>query len=237
MTSVLIADDDVELCSLLGDYLHGEGFDVETVHDGNAAIDKARRGTYDILVLDVMMPERNGFDVLRELRTHSQLPILMLTARGEEVDRIVGLEIGADDYLVKPCNPRELAARIRAVLRRGQGIAVPNEDQARTARSSPNDVIEIHGVQIRPGQRQVERGGELVPLTSTEFSVLEVLMQQAGQVVSKELLTERALGRKLGPYDRSIDMHVSNLRKKLGPGSDGEQRIKTVRSVGYLFVC
>lgn len=224
MASVLLADDDVELCDLLQEYLVGEGFEVETVHDGEHATQAAQGGAFDILVLDVMMPKLNGFDVLRQLRTDSELPILMLTARGDDIDRIVGLEIGADDYLVKPCNPRELAARIRAVLRRTQ-LSIAHE--------SP--LIEIDDLRLTPSQRTVERSGKPITLTSTEFSVLEVLMRQAGQVVSKDDLTEEALGRKLTAYDRSIDMHVSNLRKKLGPATDGSQRIKTVRSVGYLY--
>ena len=227
MPKILLADDDVELCELLADYLSGEGFEVDAVHDGTRASERIADETLDVLVLDVMMPGKNGFDVLRSARAQSELPIIMLTARGEDLDRIVGLEIGADDYLVKPCNPRELAARIRAVLRR----------VGRASAGSPAaEPLVVEDLKLNPGQRTLEVGGIACELTSTEFSVLEVLMREAGQVVTKETLTERALGRKLALYDRSIDMHVSNLRRKLGPGPRQNSRIKTVRSVGYLLV-
>jgi DNA-binding response OmpR family regulator len=228
---VLLADDDIELCDLLREYLTGEGFTVDAVHEGIGAAQRARDDAPDILVLDVMMPLKNGFDVLRELRTTSSLPILMLTARGDDIDRIVGLEIGADDYLVKPCNPRELAARIRAVLRR-TGAHVDDS----SLEDSGAKTLEINGTRLVPGRRLVEQDDEPVALTSTEFSVLHLLMLEAGNVVSKDALTEQALGRKLSPYDRSIDMHVSNLRKKLSAIDEGEQRIKTIRNAGYLFV-
>jgi two-component system response regulator CpxR len=224
---VLLADDDVELCELLSEYLADEGFDVDAVHDGNSAVESGGAGAYAVIVLDVMMPRLNGFDALRELRKLTQTPVLMLTARGDDVDRIVGLEMGADDYLPKPCNPRELVARLRAILRRARPW------------SSPNDLSETLGagdLVLHPGTREALLAGLPLSLTSAEFNVIESLIRSLGRVVSKEDLSEQALGRKLERYDRSIDVHVSNLRKKLGPGSDGEPRIKTVRGRGYLYV-
>lgn len=221
---VLLADDDEELCEMLGAYLRREGFEVDAAYDGEAALDRALSGSYDLIVLDVMMPKRDGFDVLRRLRRESLVPVLMLTARGSDVDSIVGLELGADDYLPKPCNPRVLTARMRAVLRRAGAEA--EED---------GGDLQVGDLELRRAARRVRRGGEAVELTSTEFSVLAVLLHSAGRVVSKEALSEQALGRKLTRYDRSLDMHISNLRRKLGPLPDGEERIETVRGVGYLY--
>jgi DNA-binding response OmpR family regulator len=228
MAHILLADDDTELAEMLVDYLGGEGHTVDVAHDGEAALRMAADGAYDLLVLDVMMPRRNGFEVLRALRATSLLPVLMLTARGEDVDSIIGLELGADDYLAKPCNPRVLAARIRAILRR---VEVPVEAGAPGPRPLAVDDLVVHS-----GARSATRGGTPLALTSTEFSVLEALLREAGQVVPKQALSEHALGRKLGRFDRSLDMHVSSLRRKLGPAPDGRERIKTVRGVGYLYV-
>lgn len=227
MSRILLADDDVELTEMLGQYLGAEGFEVEAAHDGATALARARGGAFDLVVLDVMMPQLNGFDVLRELRAHSLMPVLMLTARDEDVDSIVGLELGADDYLSKPCNPRVLVARIRAILRR----AAP----AHAGEHDPESVLALDDVEMRTGTRRVTRAGEPVALTSTEYGVLEVLLREAGHVVSKADLSERALGRKLTRYDRSLDMHVSSLRKKLGALPTGEERIKTVRGIGYQY--
>jgi len=221
---LLLADDDEELCEMLRAYLGGEGFDVDLAHDGDAALEQALSGDYDLIILDVMMPQRTGFDVLREIRRKSQVPVLMLTARGGDVDSIVGLELGADDYLPKPCNPRVLVARVRAVLRRG-GAEV--EEGARD--------LAIGDIELRRGSRRVFQNGQPVTLTSTEYSVLSVLIEAAGRVVGKDALSEQALGRKLVRYDRSLDMHISNLRKKLGPLPGGVERIQTVRGVGYLY--
>lgn len=229
MTHILLADDDVELGEMLVDYLGGEGFAVDAAHDGAAALRMALACHYDLLVLDVMMPKLNGFDVLRELRAKSLVPVLMLTARGEDVDSIVGLELGADDYLAKPCNPRLLVARIRAILRRAES---PNKFGAGEARP---EQISLDDVTLHAGSRTVTCGGRLVVMTSTEFGVLETLMREAGNVMSKNKLSERALGRKLDRYDRSLDMHISSLRRKLGPLPDGQERIKTVRGVGYQY--
>lgn len=229
MNRILLADDDVELCGMLKEYLEVEGFQVSMAHDGEVALNQARTGEHDLIVLDVMMPRLNGFDVLRELRRDSLMPVLMLTARGEDVDSIVGLELGADDYLPKPCNPRVLVARIRAILRRAQ-----SQTEKREGAESP-DTLKLGDLEIQTGSRTVLLAGKPVAMTSTEYSLLEMLLREAGHVVSKAALSERALGRELTRYDRSIDMHLSSLRKKLGPLANGEERIKTVRGVGYQY--
>lgn len=225
-TKVLIIDDDEELCDLVSEYLSVEGFEVSAVHDGEAGLSKARTGNYDLAILDVMMPKLNGFDVLRNLRETSMLPVLMLTARGDDMERIVGLEIGADDYLPKPFNPRELVARIRAILRRASGEG-----------SDPGlpEKLVVDDLEISASSRSVKLDGRDVVLTSLEFDLLVALARQAGNVVKKEDLSETVLERQLSPYDRSLDMHISNLRKKLGLHEDGSERIKTVRSVGYIY--
>src|SRR4051812_29005848 len=225
MDRVLIIDDDEELCELVSEYLIVEGFEVETANDGAAGLERALSGDYDMAILDVMLPKMNGFDVLRNLRQESKLPVIMLTARGDDMERIVGLEIGADDYLPKPFNPRELAARLRAILRRS---ADPEPGPA-------SEVIDVDGVRIAPASRSATLEGDELNLTSVEFGLLHELLKEAGKVVKKEDLSETVLERKLSPYDRSLDMHISNLRKKLGSRSDGSERIKTIRSVGYIY--
>ncbi|HEY8429311.1 MAG TPA: response regulator transcription factor [Sandaracinaceae bacterium] len=225
--SILVVDDDVELCELLSEYLGAEGFSVEAVHDGREGLARAAEGKHALVVLDVMLPGQNGFDVLRRLREGSQVPVVMLTARGQDVDRIVGLEMGADDYLAKPFNPRELVARIRAIQRR--------LDRAAKEPKEAGEVLTVGDVQLFVASRTVLRGGQEVALTSAEMSLLEVLMRAAGTVVSREELSLRVLDRRYSPYDRSIDVHVSNLRKKLGPSPSGRERIKTVRGHGYLY--
>ena len=225
MSKVLIIDDDVELCELVGEYLTREGFEVEAAHNGDKGLERALSGQHALVVLDLMLPGMTGLDVLRRLRGESLIPVLILTARGEEVDRIVGLEIGADDYLAKPFNPRELLARVRAILRRSQGGSA--------AMAAP---VTVGDLELDPGARTVTRGGEPLELTAVEFSLLEALMRSAGQVVTREFLAQTVLGRRFVAYDRSIDMHVSKLRKKLGSLSDGDgERIKTVRGVGYIY--
>lgn len=225
MPHILLADDDVELCDLLAQYLTAEGFEVAAVHDGQQAISALQSSSYDLLILDVMLPLLTGFEVLRQLREHSKVPVLMLTARGEDVDRIVGLEMGADDYLPKPCNPRELVARMRAILRRSQKNVIKE-----------SDIITVGDVSIDLGKHQIELDGKELSVTSTEFMILALLLRHAGSVVNKDLLSEKALGRKLTPFDRSLDMHVSNLRKKLGPYANKKSRIKTIRAVGYQYI-
>jgi two-component system, OmpR family, response regulator CpxR len=227
LKKILIIDDDTGLCELLSSYLSSEGFDVESAHDGAEGADRALSGDYALVVLDVMLPKLNGFEVLRRIRQSSQVPVLMLTARGDEIDRIVGLEMGADDYLPKPFNPRELVARLRAIQRRT--LAPPDGAQAKP------DTLEVGDVTLDLGTRTVRCAGAPVELTSLEFSVFEALLRLAGTVVSREELTRQALGREFGSYDRSIDVHVSSLRKKLGPGTGGEDRIKSVRGIGYLY--
>jgi two-component system response regulator CpxR len=221
---ILVVDDDVELCSLVSEYLRPEGFQVEAVHDGKAGLARALSGDHLLAVLDVMLPGMNGFDVLRRIRDSSRLPVLLLTARGEDVDRIVGLEIGADDYLPKPFNPRELVARIRAILRR---------TRAKGEAPVP-DVIRVGDVELDPATRTVLHRGKPVELTSVEFSLLQVLLREAGRVVTREALVDEVLGRKFSPFDRSIDMHVSKVRKKLGDSDTGDH-IKTIRGAGYIF--
>ena len=226
MSNILLIDDDVDLCELLNDLLVRDGFEVEAVHNGLDGVDKALSGRYALAVLDVMLPGMNGFEALRKIRSSSRIPVLMLTARGEDVDRIVGLEIGADDYLPKPFNPRELIARIRAVLRRAESAAQPQIDQSR---------VIVDDIERIPGTRTVRCSGQAVDLTSVEFSILECLLRQAGRVVSRDDLVRQALGRDLTVYDRSIDVHMSSLRKKLGQRRDKTERIKTVRNIGYLY--
>ena len=226
MDSILVIDDDVELCALVAEYLRAEGFSVESVHDGERGHQRAVEGKYVLAVLDVMLPGMNGFEVLRKIRSASKLPVLLLTARGQEVDRIVGLEIGADDYLPKPFNPRELVARIRAILRRTRGDGA--------AGSSLPEALKVGDVELDPATREAKRDGRPLDLTSVEFNLLEVLLREAGRVVSRERLVNAVLGRKFSPYDRSIDMHVSKVRKKMGDSED-DGPIKTVRGVGYIF--
>ncbi|HSC12015.1 MAG TPA: response regulator transcription factor [Rhodanobacteraceae bacterium] len=222
---ILLADDDEELCQLLADFLVREGFAVDLAHDGETTLRLAAEGGYDAVILDVMLPNRSGLDVLRELRRNSQVPVLMLTALGEDIDRILGLELGADDYVPKPCNPREIAARMRAILRRTRGDidGVRLED------------LSIGPVLLRSASRSVVVRGEPVALTGTEFNILAALMRDAGRVVSKDTLSQAVLGRPLGPFDRSIDVHISKLRRKLGPAADGDSLINTIHRGGYLF--
>jgi len=223
--SLLIVDDDRELGQMLNEYLTGEGFRVTIVRDGLEALDKLGNETFDLVILDVMLPSLNGFDVLRRLRKTLSVPVVMLTAHGADVDRIVGLELGADDYLAKPFNPRELVARTRAVLRR---FAARDSDL-------PAQPVSVGPIWLDPATLEVTLSGKAVRLTGTEFRVLELLMRSPGQVQSRESLTERVLGRKLTPYDRSIDTHVSNLRRKLGLGLAGLPEIRSIRGAGYVL--
>lgn len=225
-TKVLLVDDDVELAGMLRVYLEREGFEVKAVHDGESGITEALHGYHDIAVLDVMMPGKSGIDVLVQIRAHGAMPVLMLTARGDDADRIVGLELGADDYVPKPCTPRELTARIRAILRRS-GV---------TESASSSSPIIVGTLSIWPEQRRAEGAGKPLELTSTEFNLLEALARNAGQVVSKSELSEQALGRPLARFDRSIDVHISSIRRKLEPLPDGRSRILAVFNKGYQFI-
>ncbi len=223
MSRVLLIDDDVELCELVVEFLEGEGLDVEVVYNGQAGLERAQTEPPDLVILDVMLPGLTGFEVLRRLRETSSVPVLMLTARGDEVDRIVGLEMGADDYLPKPFNPRELAARIRAILRR-----------ADAGTEKPTLMI-VDDVIVDLGTRCATVAEVEIELTGVEFSLLEALIRSAGSVVSRDELSQTALYRKTSAFDRSLDVHISNLRRKLGPSLDGGDRIKTVRGVGYQY--
>jgi two-component system response regulator CpxR len=227
MQPVLVIDDDVGLCELVAEYLEPEGYKVEAVHDGEAGVERALSGEHVLAVLDFMLPGINGFEVLRRVRARSRLPIVMLTARGDDLDRIVGLEIGADDYLPKPFNPRELVARINAVLRRAR----PQEREGREAGGR----LTVGDIELETGTRAVRRAGEMVELTVVEYDLLYALLRSAGLIVTREELAKEVLGRSLSPFDRSIDMHVSHLRKKLGHRVEGVERIKTIRGVGYIY--
>ncbi len=222
MEHVLIVDDDVELCRLLNERLSTEGFTIEAVHDGPRGLKRALSKEHALVVLDLMLPGMSGLDVLRSLRAQSPVPVLILTARGEDIDRILGLEIGADDYVSKPFNPRELIARIRAILRRAVRPAVA---------ASP---LVVGDLRLDLAAREAWLDRTLLNVTSAEFTLLEAFLRDAGRILTREHLTETVLGRKLGPFDRVIDVHVGNLRRKLGPVQNGE-RIKTVRGSGYIF--
>lgn len=231
MSRLLVIDDDIELCELLSDYLKPEGFQVTMVHDGKQGLQKVLSGVgeYDLIVLDIMLPGMNGFEVLQRIRSQLDTPVLMLTARDEEVDRIVGLEMGADDYLPKPFNPRELVARARAILRRTK-----NRQEKGGTPFIP-ERISVGDIELDMGTRVVRREGEGVELTSVEFNILEILLRAAGHVVTREQLAESVLGRPLSAFDRSVDVHLSSLRKKLGHRYGETERIKTVRGVGYIY--
>jgi DNA-binding response OmpR family regulator len=225
MENILIIDDDVALCELVSEYLEPLGFNVEAVNRGDTGAKRALQGEHSIILLDVMLPGLNGFDVLRLIRAQSKTPVLMLTARGDDIDRIVGLEIGADDYLPKPFNPRELAARIRAILRRSDS----NKSQADAQR------LVVGDVEMETGTRLVRRGEVVIELTVVEYDLLEKLLRSAGRIMTREELSRDVLGRSPSPFDRSVDMHISNLRKKLGHQVGAAERIKTVRGVGYIY--
>lgn len=232
MSKVLLVDDDVELSSMLKEYVVQEGFEADTVHDGEAGVAAALSGEYALVVLDVMMPKVGGIEALGRIRARSSIPVLMLTARGDDVDRIVGLELGADDYVPKPCTPRELVARIRAILRR-----VPEGGMPDAQAISPGSPLLVGQLSIWPSMRRAQWKGGPLELTSTEFNLLEILARGAGRVVSKAELSEQGLGRPLARFDRSIDVHLSSIRHKLGLRPDGRSWIETVRGLGYQLVC
>ncbi|MCC6588207.1 MAG: response regulator transcription factor [Bryobacterales bacterium] len=217
---ILVIDDDTELCQLLAEFLRREGYDVRAAHTAATGVQSAQELNPSLIILDVMLPDADGFSVLRRVRQSMQTPVLMLTARGEDIDRIVGLELGADDYMPKPFNPRELAARIKAILRRTQ--AVPDETS-----------LSVNGVNLNPATREVKVDGQPVSLTTTEFDILQVLLKNAGRVLSRDDLMEHLYQRKASPFDRAIDVHIGHLRRKL---ELGRPLIKTIRGVGYQFV-
>lgn len=227
MEQVLVIDDDRGMCELVVEYLGPEGYAVEAVHEGDAGIARALSGEHALVVLDVMLPGMNGFEVLRRVRATSRVPVLMLTARGDDIDRIVGLEIGADDYLPKPFNPRELVARIRAILRRARPDETKNQDA--------DDRLTVGDIVLDVSTRVVRRSREEIALTAVEYEILERMLRSVGRIVRRDDLVKEVLGRSLSPFDRSIDTHVSNLRRKLGPYPLNAERIKTVRGVGYIY--
>jgi DNA-binding response OmpR family regulator len=225
---VLVVDDDRELCHLVAQYLEPEGFTLSAVHTGGEGIKSAVEGNHELIVLDVMLPDKKGFDVLREIRNRVHTPVLMLTAKGDEFDRVLGLELGADDYLPKPFSPRELIARISAILRRSGW-----QSDSNTASRPP--VIRSGDIELDLAARSVSKAGQLLRLTSTEFDLLRAFFEAPGQVLTREALVEKVLDRKFSPFDRSVDLHISNLRRKLGPQNDGAERIRSVRGTGYLY--
>ncbi len=223
---LLLVDDDLALCELLKTYLVNEGSAVELAHTGQQGLQAALAQPFSAVVLDIMLPELNGIEVLKRIRQQSAVPVIMLTAKGDDLDRIIGLELGADDYLPKPCNPRELVARLKAVLRR----AVPA-----TAADSDTQDLQVNELLLEPGKHQISYAEQTLALTNAEFEILSLLMQKAGKVVSKELLYSEALGREFTPYDRSVDMHLSNIRKKVAAHTSAEV-VKNIRGIGYMLV-
>ncbi|MEK9711440.1 MAG: response regulator transcription factor [Thalassolituus sp.] len=221
--NILLVDDDTELTALLTRYLERELFKITAVHTAEEGLSEALSGRYQAVILDVMLPGGSGIDILGQIRTRSDVPVLMLTAKGDEMDRIEGLETGADDYIPKPCNPRELSARLRSILRRGRSADVSSA------------ILELDDLVIDFEKHTVARNGNELELTVTEFNILGVLARESGKVVDKNRLAEQSMQRSLTLFDRSLDMHLSNLRKKLGNAPDGAQRIKTIRGVGYMF--
>ncbi|MCT7942270.1 response regulator [Shewanella holmiensis] len=227
MNRILLIDDDVGLSELLTQLLEMEGFVVSQAYDGQAGLALALHSDFDLILLDVMLPKMGGFEVLKGIRKRKQTPVLMLTARGDEIDRVIGLEIGADDYLPKPFNDRELIARIRAILRRANATL---QGQASA------DSLTLGDLSLDPSRQEAFCNDQLIILTSTEFSLLFNLLSSAGELVTKDTLSENVLGKKLMPFDRSLDMHLSNLRKKLPERTDGRARVKTLRGKGYIWI-
>jgi DNA-binding response OmpR family regulator len=225
---ILVVDDDAELCRLVSRFLGAEGYSVQTVQSSGLGVEHTLSGSYDLVILDVMMPKMDGFEVLRRIRMKSNTPVLMLTARGDDLDRILGLEMGADDYLPKPFNTRELSARVRAILRRASST---NTNAALSETTS----IRVGDLELNAGARTVRCGDKALNLTTVEFDLLQRLLRSAGSVVGREELTKDVLGREFSPFDRSIDTHVWSLRRKVGNALDGTERIKGIRGVGYLY--
>ena len=239
MSKILLVDDDVELTNLLAELLSLEGFDIHVVHNGQEALTELELQTYDIILLDIMMPVLNGIETLKQLRQKLTTPVLMLSARDDDIDRVLGLELGADDYLPKPFNDRDLVARIKAILRRTAGNSPLATDvitpSSQTAEENSKQ-LSFGGVELHPGRQQAIFEGKDLELTGTEFALLQMLMRNPGQILSRELLSLEILGKRLTPYDRAIDMHISNLRKKLPERNDNLPWFKTLRGRGYLLV-
>lgn len=227
MTSILMIDDDVALTQLVAEYLQLDGYQFKAVHQGPEGLELAKSNTFQLVLLDIMLPGMDGLTVLKQLRQHSYCPVLMLTARGDEIDKVVGLELGADDYLAKPFSPRELVARIKAILRRVELIQQQQQPQL--------SALQVNGLRLDSAKRQVLVGEQPLILTATEYQILELLLRHAGDVVSKEDLSQLALGKRLQLYDRSLDMHISNIRKKIAQYDEGE-KIQTLRGLGYVLL-
>ncbi|KKL01670.1 DNA-binding response regulator [Rheinheimera mesophila] len=227
MTSILMIDDDVALTQLVAEYLQLDGYQFKAVHQGPEGLELAKSNTFQLVLLDIMLPGMDGLTVLKQLRQHSYCPVLMLTARGDEIDKVVGLELGADDYLAKPFSPRELVARIKAILRRVELIQHQQQPQL--------SALQVNGLRLDSAKRQVLVGEQPLILTATEYQILELLLRHAGDVVSKEDLSQLALGKRLQLYDRSLDMHISNIRKKIAQYDEGE-KIQTLRGLGYVLL-
>lgn len=239
MPKILLVDDDVELTELLAELLSLEGFDVKVVHNGQEALHELECQSYDLVLLDVMMPVLNGIETLKQLRQKLSVPVLMLSARDDEIDRVLGLELGADDYLPKPFNDRELVARIKAILRRTASVSNIQESVMiipAMQEDGSSKFLSLGGVELHPGRQQAMCDGKDLDLTGTEFALLQMLMRNPGQILSRELLSLEILGKHLTPYDRAIDMHISNLRKKLPERNDNLPWFKTLRGRGYLLV-
>lgn len=226
--NILIIDDDIELCELLKEYLSIERFNISFAHGGLIGLDKIRNENYDLVILDIMLPEMNGLEVLKNIRTFSVIPVIMLTAKGDEIDRVLGLELGSDDYIPKPFSARELVARIKAIFRRLSTLSEENNGKKQ-------DHIEVADIFIEVSTRTVSKNGTEISLTEVEFNILENLIRSAGKIVERQNLAQAVLGRRLSYDDRSLDVHMSNLRKKLGAMPDNKDRIKTMRGVGYLY--
>ncbi|NMP80272.1 response regulator [Pseudoalteromonas arctica] len=224
---LLIIDDDTGLCELLSEYLTAQGFEIQSVHDGEQGLKLAQTNDYALILLDVMLPTLDGFEVLKQLRQTKLTPVIMLTAKGEDFDRIFGLELGADDYIPKPFNHRELLARVKAITRRIEHINSLN--------AATTSKLLVNGITVNLAAREASIDGSTLTLTGTEYEILTLLCKNAGEVVSKEQISEEILGRRLASFDRSIDMHVSNIRKKIAEHIPGE-RIKTMRGTGYVFI-
>lgn len=238
MSKILLIDDDIEFTELLNELLSLEGFEITIAHNGQEGLDKLESNCYDLVLLDVMMPVKNGIETLKELRQNFTLPVLMLSARDDHIDRILGLELGADDYLPKPFNDRELIARIKAILRRTSSskilennVDINNENEEKNSK-----LLQFAGVKLYLGRQQAVYEDVDLDLTGTEFALLKILMSNPGQVLSREYLSLEILGKNLTPYDRAIDMHISNLRKKLPERQDNLPWFKTLRGRGYLLV-
>lgn len=236
MPKILLVDDDIDLTELLAELLTLEGFNTHTVHNGQEALDELELQSYDLILLDVMMPVLNGIETLKQIRQKYSVPVLMLSARDDDIDRVLGLELGADDYLPKPFNDRELVARVKAILRRSNTTKTTLFEPIESGLEDERKLLQFGGVELHPGRQQAIFEGKDLDLTGTEFALLQILMRNPGQILSRELLSLEILGKRLTPYDRAIDMHISNLRKKLPERNDHLPWFKTLRGRGYLLV-